>query len=500
MRIGGLASGLDTDTMVKQMMMPHKMKVDSVKQDKLVLEYKQQLYRDINKDMRDLYTKYFDVGSTANKGTNLILSSNYQTVSFESSDKGVVTAQGLAGAKTGKYSVEVKNLAEPSSMTLSKEAFSRMKPEEEFELTLGKGKTIKVKLTKDMFEMDGETPKDIKMDKVSNAINESIKAYNKDSKNKEKIDVKVEFSELGNNIKISGSTTGEGNNIELGVGGLKSKVGVDKKDATDATVILSDAYGNKKEVKKPSNQFTIDNVQYTLNGVSEAGKSTTLTGSHDVDDLVNNISDFVKDYNALIDKINGKLGEKRDRSYKPLTDEQKKEMSEDEIKLWELKCKQGLLRGDSILESSLNKLLGTISSTEEGKQLSSIGLSPFSDYKTGKGKIELDEEKLREALTTNGDETRKMLTGTFNKMKDVIYDTAVKSDSLLNKKAGYEGGVSAYNNDLTKKMDEKQKMIGNLNRSLAKKENQYYADFARLEVAMNKANAMMSQFIGMSGM
>ena len=498
MRLGGLASGLDTDSMVKQMMMPHHMKVDRVRQDKTVLEYKQQLYRDINKDMRDLYTKYFDVGSTANKSTNLILSSNYQTVGFESSDKGVVTANGLAGAKTGKYSVEVQNMAASSEMTLSKDAMAGLKVDDEFELTLGKGKTIKVKVTEKMIGKDPAKP-EIDMKEFTTAINSSIKAFNADTKNKEKIDVKIEHSELGDNIRVTGSKTGIDNDMELGAKGLVV-AGVKNKPATDATVILTDAYGNSETVKKPSNQFTIDNVQYTLNGVSESGKKTTLTGSHSVDGVVENISNFVKDYNALIDKVNGKLGEKKNRSYKPLTEDQKKEMSEDERKLWEDKCKEGLLRGDSILEGTVNKLLGTISSTSGGKQLSDIGLSPFSDYKTGKGKIDLDEEKLREALTTNGDETRKMLTATFDKMKDVVYDVAASATSALNKKAGYEGGVTSFNNDISKKMDVKQKMISELSKSLARKENQYYAEFARLEVAMNESNAMMGQFMGMSGM
>ncbi|MGL5066960.1 MAG: flagellar filament capping protein FliD [Sarcina sp.] len=498
MRIGGLASGLDTDTMVKQMMMPHQMKVDRVRQDKLVLEYKQQLYRDINKDMRDLYTKYFDVGSTANKDTNLILNSNYQTVGFESSDKGVVTANGLAGAKTGKYSVEVKNMAEPSQMTLSEEAMAGLKVDDEIELTLGKGKTIKVKVTEDMIGTKEKPNLDIQ--KVTTAINKSIKDFNADSANKEKIDVKVEYSELGNNIRISGTKTGEANDIELSVSGLTSKLGVEKKGATDATGVLSDAHGNSETIKKSSNQFTIDNVQYTLNGVSEEGKKTTLTGSHNVDGVVENISNFVKDYNTLIDKINGKLSEKVDKNYRPLTDEQKKEMSETEIKLWEAKCKQGLLRGDSILEGTINDLLGTISSVTDGTQLKEFGISPFSDYRTGKGKIELDEKKLREALTTNGDETRKALTKTFGKMKDVVYEVAASATSELNKKAGYEGGVTSFNNDISKKMDAKQKMISELSKGLVRKENKYYAEFARLEVAMNEANAMMGQFMGMSGM
>jgi len=50
-------------------------------------------------------------------------------------------------------------------------------------------------------------------------------------------------------------------------------------------------------------------------------------------------------------KSNSVLTEERYRDYLPLTDDQKKAMSEDDIKLWEQKAKSGLLRSDSILEN-----------------------------------------------------------------------------------------------------------------------------------------------------
>ena len=502
MRLGGIATGLDTDSMVKEMMKAHQTKVDRAKQDKVLIEYKQELYRDIMKDMKDIYTKYFDISSNANKSTNLILNSNYQTIKFTSSDEGVVTAKGLAGAKTGKYDVQVEQLAKASSMTLGQNDLKSITADangvKSFDLELGKDKSVNVVITDEMIDSNG----DINIRELAKAINSSIESYNKNNDNKEKIEVKVEYSELGNNIRISGTKTGEANDIELGISSQGNEISLEKakEKATDAIVHLVDVNGNKETVKKESNQFTIDNIQYTINSVSEKDengefKTTYLRRSNNTDSVVENVRNFVTDYNKMIDKINSKLVEKRDKSYMPLTEDQKKEMSETEIKLWEQKTKTGLLRGDDILQTALNKMLGVISSNTSGFQLSSIGISPYSDYRTGKGKIELDEDKLIQALTQNGEETRKKLTETFESLKDTLYDTAVSSNSYLAKRAGYEGTVTSINNEMTKKMEEKQKSIDKLVKNLKAQEEKYYLQFSRLEVAMNKANAQMSQFM-----
>ncbi|MGL4739284.1 MAG: flagellar filament capping protein FliD [Sarcina sp.] len=498
MRIGGLASGLDTDTMVKQLMMPYQMKADRVKQDKILLEYKQNLYRDIAKDMKNIYTKYFDIGSTANKGTNLIMSSNYDTVNFKSSDNSVLTARGLAGAKTGNYDVVVKQKAQASTMTIGKDTMKG----DSFELKIGE-ETIAVSL-KDGDKSIAGDGKAI----VAN-INKAIEKHNSDNKDdsSKQISAKVSYSELGENIRIEGKLTGKENNlkmeaIEIAPDGTKV-VKVTGEGSTDASVEIIDAYGNKATKDFPSNVFVIDNVEYSIHGVSKESNGTQesirLSGVTDTTKIVDNVRAFVEEYNELIDKMNGFMGEKQDKSFKPLTDEQKKEMSETEIKLWEEKSKKGLLRNDDILYSTVNELLGHIS-TGSGKSLKDIGISTNPDYRTQKGKLVLDEEKLAKAFSENGEETRKMLTGTFNKIKDTFNQVAISSTSKIAKRAGTEGGVTAFNNELSKKMELKQKEYEKLYKSLAKRESQYYAEFSRLEVAMNKANAQMSQFMSMGAM
>ena len=126
---------------------------------------------------------------------------------------------------------------------------------------------------------------------------------------------------------------------------------------TDVSVTIKDPNGNVNTVIKSNNTFTIDGVTYSLlQNTTEETKEIELTITSNPDKTFKKIVEFIDRYNSLIDKINSKLTEKKQYSYKPLTDEQKKEMSEKEIELWEEKAKQGLLKGDTYLEGMLSKM------------------------------------------------------------------------------------------------------------------------------------------------
>ena len=105
-RITGLATGLDTDNLVKQMMQPYKLKVTKAQQERDLLVFKQDMYREIIKNSRDFYSKYMDLS----KPDSLLLSKNYGTSKFTSTGSNV-TAEGLAGAKLGTYTLDVKQTA-----------------------------------------------------------------------------------------------------------------------------------------------------------------------------------------------------------------------------------------------------------------------------------------------------------------------------------------------------------------------------------------------------
>ena len=56
-------------------------------------------------------------------------------------------------------------------------------------------------------------------------------------------------------------------------------------------------------------------------------------------------------YNEMIKEVNTQITTRPDKSYGPLTEEQKEEMSEKSIENWEKKAKEGLLYNDSTMRA-----------------------------------------------------------------------------------------------------------------------------------------------------
>ena len=54
-RIGGMYSGLDTDAMVKELVSAYSTKKDSIQKQKDALEWKQESWDTLNKDIYDFY-------------------------------------------------------------------------------------------------------------------------------------------------------------------------------------------------------------------------------------------------------------------------------------------------------------------------------------------------------------------------------------------------------------------------------------------------------------
>lgn len=488
MRITGLATGLDTDSLIKDMMKPYKTRVDRVKQDKSLLEFRQEMYRNTIKEANSFYNKYF----TTNSENSLIMSSAWQSVSFESSN-GAVSATGGTGAEAINYKVNVESLATNTKNILNEKDIENIE-------------TLKVKMKDKEIEIS-LIKKNDKGEEVKLSNDEIIKELNSKFKS-EGIEVTAKYSELAVGIVLSSERTGKETDFEV----LGKKVNEtefnslgEKIEGKNAKVII-DYGGNKPYVYEGStNSVTLDGVTFKFNDVTDG--EVKLTGKTDVTKTKDLIVNFINDYNNLIGNINKLTNEKRARDYLPLTEEQKKEMSEDEIKLWNQKSKQGLLRRDSDLERIANNLKQTMRKTIEGLNLGKIGISPVADYGDKNGTFTIDEKKLEEALKANGAEIKNLFIGNekgskgiLSEMKDTLYNEFETVTAPLMKKAGMENSVTSFNNDLTKEMQKKEKLIAEMEKDLKRRENAFYLQFSRLETQMSKLNNQSSYLMQQLGM
>lgn len=544
-RITGLASGLDTDTLVKNLMAPYNTKVDKMKQDKQILQWKQDLTREIIGKVNDFKTSYFDILKQDKYILgNDSLNSTEASVSAVNSSLPNVSITTSSDANIGSIKTQVIQLASVANVIGN----------------LGAAVTKSTKLsdlgitTNTSFDLTGSGITGSITIAVDGTGSETIDEFTSSIYSATGGKVKATFSELTGNIKFESTTSGTAsaltltetdvtdnplNKLKLDGGttaGKNSKILIKPEGNTDATL-----------VEKDTNYFSIDGVNYKLLGVDDSSNVSTTTINtansysninikKNSDVVFNKIQDFVQKYNDMIAGIYIKVDEKKQRSYLPLTDDQRSSMKDTEITSWETKAKQGLLSNDSNLTNMVNDLRSTLFSTGVtgvNLSLSEIGINTSSDI-AKRGKIEIDAVKLKSAIETKGEEVTQLFSkkatttglqsyspnydntqktnrrneeGIFQRINDVLLDyTRTTKDAnskkgFLLEKAGLTGDGSEYNNTLTKYLIEKDASIKKLQSTLSSKETAYYNKFAKLEAAMNRLNSQsswLSQQLGSS--
>lgn len=330
------------------------------------------------------------------------------------------------------------------------------------------------------------------------------------------IKITASVDKTSGKIILDAEVTGDSSNINFSIlnGGTVSS------DGSDANIVIKDDNGGIYTHKGISNTITLDGITFNFTGEIPKDKEVSITSKVDSSEVVDKVKSYIEDYNALIVKINTLTSEKRDRSYKPLTADQKKEMSETEIELWESKVKQGQLKGDSDLmriNSSLQQGMRNLV-TGTGLTLKDIGIESVEDYGgTKDGTFKINEESLKKAIEDDTEGVMKLFmqsapsnvsesekynqSGIMIRLKDILYNETVTSKSSLAQKVGFEGTVTIVNNTITKSMDEYTKKISDMEKLFSTKEQALYTKYSKLETLMNTYNSQMSylsQALGLS--
>lgn len=112
LRISGMASGIDTDSVVKSMVSNYQTKIDKANQAKQILQWKQEAYRTIIKGVKGVQ-EYFDPTSS-----KYILGGSAMNINTATSDKtSVASATAASTAAAGTYVVTTNSLAEQAKVT-----------------------------------------------------------------------------------------------------------------------------------------------------------------------------------------------------------------------------------------------------------------------------------------------------------------------------------------------------------------------------------------------
>ena len=208
----------------------------------------------------------------------------------------------------------------------------------------------------------------------------------------------------------------------------------------------------------------------------------------------------------MIEKLNKYTHEEASyKSYAPLTDAQKKQMSEKEIELWEEKSKEGLLRNDKDVSTFLSDMRSAMyTNTGTKLVLSNIGInssSQWSDY----GKLSIDEDKLKSALQTDAEAVKEIFVGDnglatrLNKICDRAASTSSGSPGSLVSLAGVIGKGTEKDNSIQDKLDSIAKRLETLNQLYEKRKERYWNQFNAMETALANMDSQSSWLTNMMG-
>lgn len=494
-RLPGLATGMETDSVVKQMLSGEQNKVDRAKQKEQTIKWQQEIYRDVMKDIKSFQDKYFSVTSK----DSIISSKAWNSLKVSSSNERVMTATGSAGANDIDYSFTVKHLAKPASLSsgqllkngvqITKDAKLsdlKLKGESKFSIKYGDG--------------DKEISKEITI-KPDDTIDSLIVKINESTDGK----VKASFSEMTGKFTIKTNKTGESAKLNivdsksnpsdaLSFLKLGDKLGLSNKTKGENSEIEVKPKDGSTEIKihQESNSFTIDGINYSVH----AEGSANISSSQDVEPVVENMKKFVEDYNKIMDKVYGLVTEKKNKDYSPLTDAQKEDMSEKEIEKWEKKAKVGVLRNDSEMRSFMDSMQNAIFG-KNAQFLNECGLTSSEDYNK-RGQLSINEDKFRKSLQNEGDRVFKAFAGEktsmLEKMKDTMHKYVGSSSSIFARKAGLEKTSSVVKNFYSEQIRRQEDMIKRLQKKMDDREEKLYKQFGQLEASMNKLNSQMNYF------
>lgn len=108
MRMTGLVSGMDTESMVKELVSASSEKVNKIKQKKQDVEWKKEIWSGLNTKIYNFYKTQLSAFKSV---------SNYKTKKATASDETKVTVKAGAGATNGTHSVSIEQTASSAYLT-----------------------------------------------------------------------------------------------------------------------------------------------------------------------------------------------------------------------------------------------------------------------------------------------------------------------------------------------------------------------------------------------
>ncbi|WP_408072073.1 flagellar filament capping protein FliD [Butyrivibrio sp. JL13D10] len=548
MRITGLASGLDTESIITELTKVESQKVDKIKSDQKKYDMKMDKWKELNKKVVDFYNKTLSnlrYDSSFIKKTTSV--SNDSAVSVVTSGTAMNSNQKLSVDKLassayltgGKITSNSGSLGSTtplssissysSTATVHKEA---VKDEDGNEITPAvtdddyKNK-IRIRFGKEPPEGATEDTRefiDITID-PEQSIAEALAAF-KEAKSSSGHGLNANFDAGQGRIYMTSNKSGEDENFSIDFKDSDMRVvkalGLDydtNEDATHKVGEDSQITLNGAVYKSNDNTFDINGLTITAKQVASDISLTTTDDTSGIYDMVKN---FLKEYNDLIGEMHTLYNADDGKDFDILTKEQKDEMTEEEIEDWNKKIEDSLLSKDPTIfrvMSEMKKIMmnsydwGEIDINKETGKEVQVRTSFWSFHIATPGYF-AGEEVDRMKWHIYGDEDDDQYSGKEDKLKAKIekdpqlvsrFFKAISSEMYsklgdLMKSTDFSSAYTLYEDKQMKKQVDKYKtQLKDAQDKLGKMEDKYYDKFAQMEKAMTKLNEQTNSLAGMLG-
>lgn len=530
-RITGLTSGLDTDSIVQELVSAYATKKDDIVKKQTKLEWQMDAWKDMNSKIYGFYTSSL---------SNMRFSSSYSLKKAAISDSTVATVSASSTAVNGTQRLKVKQLATTAYLTggvVSSTSGEEITSDSKLsEMGVKSGSTISVNDT------EIELTADMKVSDLVSKLKEAGVTASFDSKNQR--------------FFISASESGADGEFELiakDMDGLSALQSMGLFAATDINGEATAEMAKYKELAEAAGQgskawevyeaalaadtsnsdvarinaqdaiielngatFTSNTGNFSINGLSISAlnktgdEAVTITTSVDSQGIYDNIKNFISKYNELITAMDTAYNADSAKGYEPLTDDEKDSMTDTQVEDWEKKIKDALLRRDSTLgniSSSMKNIMQT-SFTINGKSysLASLGISTqgyFTADANERGCLHIDGDSEDSVSAGNTDKLMAAINEDPEAVAEFFQQLSKKLYSdLSNKMASstISSALTLYNDkEMQSQLDDYEDQIEKWEDKLEYYEEYYYNKFSAMETALSKLESQTSALAGLLG-
>lgn len=395
----GLGSGLDINTIVEAIVAAEEDPVTAtITTATADATAKISAYGLLNSALSSFESSYAD----------LAYSSTFNAATSSSSDSSILDAELGIGAATGSWEFEVTQRAQAQTLVSASGTFSEVSD------TVGEG-TLQFRFG--TYSEDGSTfsvdadkaIETLEIDETNNTLEGMRDAINDGD-----YSVTASIVDDGSSYRLvlTNKETGEQNSVEItatdsngdaldtdtGLGrftySADSKVLEETSTAQDAEIVM-----NGISITRDSNEISnvIEGVTILISGETETGKTVTLTIESDTSEVEEQITDFVENYNTLIEQMN-------------------------ELTLYDGDDSDdnGVLIGDSTIRGIRNMLRGVLNTLVDHTSGSVHSFADLGMLTQTDGTLELDTDKLEDALEND-----------MSSIADFFIASGGASDSLI---------------------------------------------------------------------